>query len=372
MSTYKKVRRALVCFLILFFLSGNTTVSGMEIDSKAAILIDQTTGRILFEKNSKERLPIASTTKIMTSILAMELVPLQEKAIISKHTAEVGEASIDLIEGETITLLNLLLGTMIKSGNDAAVAIAELVAGSEAEFANMMNKKALLIGAYNTHFVNPNGLPADNHYSTAYDLALIANYAMKNSLFRDIVSIKSATIPYGNYQWNRYLKNTNKLLREYPYATGIKTGTTNAAGPCLVASATKNNTKLIAVVLNSRDRFQQTAQLFNWGFANFETKNIYLQGEIIHQEFLPEAKGETLDIMVSEDVAITFNNNEKKAYDEKLNLYPVQLPIKKGSVVGQLIISVDAIEINVDLIAANTVETKSFWERMGLKRIINF
>jgi len=366
MAQIKKMGLAIFCLLILFFSHGNLWADSIHIDSKAAILIDQTTGKVLFEKNCREKLPIASTTKILTSIIGLELADLQEEITVSNYVASIGEASIDLLEGERINLQNLLLGTMLNSGNDAAVAIAELVAGSEEDFINIMNKKAKLIGAYNSNFANPNGLPGMDHYATAHDLALIARYAMENSVLKEIVRIKTATIPYGDKGWTRYLKNTNKLLWKYSEATGIKTGTTDAAGPCLVASAERNGTKLIAVVLNSKDRFGESQKLLKWGLDNYQTVTRYNKGEYITALIIPGAEPEILGVKARETLIFSMKNGENVT--EEITWNELKLPIAPGDSLGEIISWVGSEQYMVELVAANSMRQKTFWEKLWIKR----
>jgi D-alanyl-D-alanine carboxypeptidase (penicillin-binding protein 5/6) len=200
----------------------------------------------------------------MTAILALELSQENEIVTVSEKADKTGESSIYLNKGDKIKMSELIEGALVKSGNDACVAIAEHTAGTMDTFVELMNKKALTIGAYNTHFVNPNGLPAKNHYSSAYDLALMARYALQNEKFAELVKTKYASITFDQPPKTEQFKNTNKLLWTYPFSDGVKTGTTNEAGKCLVASAHKDERKLICVVLNAPDRFGDAQRLFNW------------------------------------------------------------------------------------------------------------
>lgn len=238
----------------------------IKVNADAAVLMEVETGKVLYEKNAYKRRAPASTTKIMTAILALELGRPEEIVTVSKKAAAVGEASIHLDPGEKVTLYELITGALVKSGNDACVAISEQIAGDEMQFVNMMNKKAVSLGALNTHFVNTNGLPNQGHYSCAYDLALMARYSMQNPEFASITRLKETEIHFLEPDVFMNLRNTNKLLWNYPLADGVKTGTTTAAGKCLVASATKNGQKLVAVVLASSDRFGEAQKLLEWGF----------------------------------------------------------------------------------------------------------
>ncbi len=255
------------------------TAGGIRLTADAAVLIDAETGQLLFDKQADKKRPPASTTKIMTTILALEYGNVADIVTVSDKAGRVGQASIYLDPGERLTLGNLIEGAMIKSGNDACVAIAEHIAGSEEMFVKMMNAKAKTLGAYNTHFTNTNGLPNSNHFSTAYDLALMARYGMRLPRFAEITRTKEAEIEFVEPQSALPVRNTNKLLWMYEFADGVKTGTTNAAGKCLVSSATKNGRQLIAVVLNSPGRFTDSMKLLEYGFNHFQPVKLGAAGD---------------------------------------------------------------------------------------------
>ncbi|MCL6558998.1 MAG: D-alanyl-D-alanine carboxypeptidase, partial [Firmicutes bacterium] len=214
----------------------------------AAVLVDARTGQVLYGKNEGQKRPPASTTKIMTALLALEGGDLKQTVTVSPRAASVGEASLDLKAGEKLTLEELIYGALLHSGNDACVAIAEHIAGTEKNFVLLMNQKAKMIGAKDTTFKNTNGLPAPGHLTTAKDLAVLTRYALSNSTFQKIVRTREKTI---GEQEKRYLHNTNRLLWSYDWINGVKTGTTNEAGCCLVASAAREGRQLISVVLHS-------------------------------------------------------------------------------------------------------------------------
>ncbi|MBO8126837.1 MAG: D-alanyl-D-alanine carboxypeptidase [Firmicutes bacterium] len=255
--------------------------SSIQVTADAAILIDASTGTVLYAKNAHQKRPPASTTKIMTAILALELGDLEEVVKVGRSATGVGGSQIWLEPNEELTLYQLLQGMMLKSGNDAAVAIAQHIAGSVKNFCALMNKRAKELGAFNTVFSNPNGLPEKTkpHYSTAYDLAMMARRGMQIPVFREIVRTKYEQIPWGDHDWQRRLKNTNRLLWYFEGADGVKTGTTRAAGNCLVASATRGGFQLIAVVLHSNNRWRDAAALLEYGFRNFRPFLAYAQGQ---------------------------------------------------------------------------------------------
>jgi serine-type D-Ala-D-Ala carboxypeptidase (penicillin-binding protein 5/6) len=253
----------------------------IRISADAAVLMDVKTGDVLFGKQENKRRPPASTTKIMTAILGLELGKSDEVVTVSQKAANVGEATLHLDPGEKINLYELITGALVKSGNDACVAIAEHIAGSEEQFVQMMNSKALTLGAQNTHFGNTNGLPLKDHYSTAYDLAVMARHGLSLPQFASITRQKETEIHFIEPDVLMDLRNTNKLLWNYPYADGVKTGTTTAAGKCLVASATKDGRQLLVVVLNAPDRFGDAKKLLEWGFEKTETVRLAYAGQTI-------------------------------------------------------------------------------------------
>lgn len=267
--------------LILFFgyvgtvesLAANAFTMNLKVDLKAdsAVLMDYTTGQVLFQKNAHTRRAPASTTKILTSIIAIEKGKLQQRMIASHRAARADGSSIYLRAGDTHSLRELLYGILLNSGNDAAVAVAENLAGSETAFARWMTVKATEIGAVDSHFINCSGLPAKDHYSTAYDLAVIARYALRNPVFADIVRTKRKLIRRSGNPCEQLLMNHNKLLWRYQFADGVKTGYTLEAGRCLVSSATKNGRRLIVVVLKSKDIYGDSAQLLDYGFENYQS-----------------------------------------------------------------------------------------------------
>lgn len=242
--------------------------------ARSAVLIDADDNGVLFGKNEDEKVPPASTTKIMTAILALESGKLDEPIMISRNAVSVEPSVLGLQVGDQITLREALTGMMLVSGNDAAIAIAETIAGSVPAFAQMMNDKAKELGAVNTHFVNPNGLTEYDHYSTAHDMALIASYAMKNPEFRHIVSLKDYEVKYMDGH-TQYVTTTNRFLKSgFKGANGIKTGFTNAAGDCLAASATRGKKTLIAVFYNDDDRWTDAPAWLEYGFSYYSGEEL--------------------------------------------------------------------------------------------------
>lgn len=327
------------------------------ISADAAILIDGTSGQILYEKNSHKQRPPASTTKIMTALLAIEAGQLEQYVTVSPKAAAVGESSIYLQANEKITLRDLIYGAMLHSGNDACVAIAEHVAGSEENFVHLMNHTAKKLGAINTNFCNTNGLPHDQHYSTAYDLAMITKYAMKNSSFCEIVRTRSTSIS-GPANGRRQLTNTNQLLWSYQGADGVKTGTTNAAGPCLVSSARRDGRHLIAVVLNSASRYHDTSKLLDYGFDAFEELPVVTKGEHFATVKVVQGTSRTVPVVAAESLSVLVPKGQSGNYEQKLHLNRLlTAPVKAEHKVGRLTVLVNNQEIGgVDLITARQVD----------------
>lgn len=267
----KMITARIFSLLLLFqVLNPGTVYSIPKVNAPSAILLDGKTGEVIYEKNAHEQRPPASTTKILTALLAIECGDLDTVVQVSSNAASVGEASINLAPGDKLKLEELLHGALMKSGNDACVAISETIAPSEEEFVGLMNLKAKILGAENTNFCNTNGLPHRDHLTTAYDLAVITKYALDNSIFSQIVGKKFYTMDWEEPSKKKQLKNTNQLLWTYSWATGVKTGTTVKAGKCLVASAENNGNEMIVVVLHSSDRFGDARRLLEYGFEKKE------------------------------------------------------------------------------------------------------
>lgn len=251
-----------------------------SVSAQAAVLVDQASGRILFSKNSSEKLPIASITKVMTAVLAIESGKLNRMVTVSQEAVRAEGSSIYLKPGERIRLSDLVYGLMLRSGNDASVAIAEAVAGSTTGFALMMNEKAAELGMSRTHFMNPNGLDDQGHYSTAADMAVLTRYAMQNATFRKITGTRSHRVEKTNKEQVRVLVNKNKMLRLYSKATGGKTGFTKKAGRTLISTASSGDLSLIVVTLNDGDDWRDHQQLFDWGFDNYHPVVVVHQGKL--------------------------------------------------------------------------------------------
>ncbi|ADU51166.1 Serine-type D-Ala-D-Ala carboxypeptidase [Thermaerobacter marianensis DSM 12885] len=251
------------------------------LDAAAAVLMDAASGQVLWAHNPHQRRAPASTTKILTAIVALEYGNLDDTVTVSEYAASTEGSTMDLSAGERYTLRELLWGLMLESGNDAAVAIAEHISGSEAAFARLMNETALRLGLRDTHFTNPHGLHDPGHYTTAYDLAVMTRYALANDYFARLVCQPEKVLCRGDGDWVRILSSTNRLLWYREWIRGVKTGTTNAAGPCLVSSGERDGRRLIAVVLDSGDRWADSERLLEWGFRAFQPVDGGRRGQVV-------------------------------------------------------------------------------------------
>ncbi len=318
-----------------------------RINVGAAALLDPVTGGLLYGINAFRTMAPASTTKIMTCLLVLEHCRLSEVVEVSPGAAGTGGAHVGLRAGQRILVEDLLFGLMLKSGNDAAVALAEHVAGSVEDFAEMMNRRAREIGALATTYRNPHGLTAPGHVTTAYDLALIARTAMDNPVFRALVSSREREIGSLDPAWTRIISSTNRLLWVYEGAEGIKTGTTDLAGRCLVASATRGGRRLIAVVMRASDRFGDTACLLDYGFDSSGLCLLGLAGEAARtvgardplspEVFLGQPPRE-VPLLLTLREALAFNRPADQSPQVELafstDKSPVLLPLAAGQIVG--------------------------------------
>ena len=331
-----------VCSIITLLVSSTflSEVQAVNVSADASVMIDANSGRILYQKNAFLKKPMASTTKIMTAILAIEKGDLGDIVTASKKATAIGGTSIDLYEGEEQKLEDLLYGLMLVSGNDAAIAIAEHIGGTTEEFAKMMSEKAHSIGAKNTQFKNPHGLDEDGHYTTAYDLALITRYALKNETFRRIISTKRKIIPDLRYEkWDRGLRNKNRLLYEYPGALGVKTGFTGKAGQCFVGAAQRNGLEVITVVLHDtmskEAKWVDTKKLFDYAFGNYIQYKVFEKDEYIKTIPVKNGIEDILSATLDRDVYMMLNKKEKENLRIKVNTQEVlEAPIQKGDRIG--------------------------------------
>jgi len=306
--------------------------------ANCAVLMDAATGRVLYEQNASQRSLIASTTKIMTALLAIEECDLRWEVRVPKEAVGVEGSSLYLKENEILTVEELLYGLMLHSGNDAAVTLAMHCSGSVEAFAEKMNRKAEALGLANTHFVNPHGLDGEEHFSTAYDLARLTAYAMEDPVFRKIVSTK--TITFGH----RTFTNHNKLLWQYEHAVGVKTGYTNAAGRILVSAAEKNGRRLICVTIHDRNDWQDHIGLYDYGFSTFARKELVAAGQCVAE--VPVICGSEASVHAVTDAAFSYPLAAQERVELRAQLPAfVYAPVMAGEKAGNLIVLVDGIEV---------------------------
>ncbi len=362
----KLANKYLVIFLLVLFICPAAPVAALErpyVSADAAILMDGRTGQVLFAKNPHKQRPPASTTKILTALLALEFGNLNDTVTVSPGAARVEGSSIYLEAGEKLKLADLITGALMKSGNDACTAIAEHISGSVEDFAELMNKKAVLLGARNSHFTNPHGLPNRQHYVTAYDLGIIAVQALKNRKFADIVSVREQTIDWPGKDWDRRLTNTNELLWRYHWADGIKTGTTSEAGSCLVSSASKDNRRLVAVVLKSGNRYNDTIKLFEFGFAKFAYRQVAVAGEVFRSVPVQQGMTDRVPVRSGKDLSVLVPRDRPAALEIKSIIKSgLKAPVIEGQKVGTLEVFLDGQMLGkTELLAGTAVPERTWW-----------
>lgn len=343
-----------IIFTCFFLLIPNTSVYGkinvsndnIEILSKHCICIERTTEQILFDKDAYTKCPMASTTKILTGIIVIENCDLNERVTISKKAANIGGSTLGILEGQIISVENLLYGLLLRSGNDAAVALAEHISGSVELFSQKMNNKAKEIGLKNSNFITPHGLDNEEHYTTAYDLAILTNYALKNEIFLKIVGTKQISINIGNV--NRVLNNTNELLENVDGVYGVKTGFTGNAGRCLVTACKRGKIDIIIVVLGADTkniRGSDTKKVISYIFENYKMIDTKKEIEDFFSYYKNNAKIQSYKSLSK----VKINYKKRKDYlcpiDKnsisklKISIYCInklEAPIRRGTVIGKM------------------------------------
>ena len=334
--------------------------------ASAAVLMDYTTGEILYAKDPDERRAPASTTKIMTAIVALERGKLQQKITAGPDAEKAEGTSIWLKAGETHSLEEMLYGLLLCSGNDAAVAIAEGLAGTETRYAGWMTEKARALGAESTNFVNSNGLPARNHYTTARDLALITRYALQNPIFDEIVKTKRKTIPWPEHSYDRLLINHNKLLWRYSLADGVKTGYTQEAGNCLVSSATQNGHRLVCVILNSKQIYVDSENLFKYGFDNYQLLTVVRPKEKMGAVRVTDGVRRRVPVLPEQPVTLVLPKGMADQVHVNVELpRVVEAPVEKLQPIGELKVQLgDKLLRQVPLVSAAPVPKEGFWGKL--------
>lgn len=353
-----------VCFMmqsVVVFAEGNTDLG---LNAKSAILMEKSTGNILYESNPDERLPIASVTKVITMLLIMEAVDsgkisLDDMVTVSENAMSYGGSTMFLETGEQLTVNDMLKGIAVASANDGCVAMAEHLAGSESAFVDMMNEKAKELGMENTHFMNTNGLDEDDHYSSARDVAIMSRELMKHETIFNYTSIWMDTLRGGKFQ----LANTNKLIRFYDGANGLKTGSTSKALCCLSAAAKRNDMQLIAVVLGaptSAERFASAKSLLDYGFANYAVNTQITAGDEVQKIAVEKGVDKEVGVVAGDSCSTLVKKGQEDNITKEIKIdETITAPIEAGQKIGTMTISRDGEVIaDIDLNASSAVEKK--------------
>ena len=352
-------------------LAKESTTVELADKAKSAVLIERDTGTILYDKNSDEKLPPASMTKIMTMLLIMEAldkgqIKWDEKVRTSEYAASMGGSQIFLEPGEEMTVEQMLKGIAIGSGNDASVAMAEKIAGSSEEFVNMMNKKVEELGLKNTHFKNPTGLPEPDHYSSAHDMALMAKELLK---YEEITNFTGKYEDYLREGTDKkfWLVNTNRLVKFYPGVDGVKTGFTNEAKYCLTATAKKDNMRVIAVVFGAdtpKDRNAQVTKMLDYAFSQYQTHPLFEKDHVLTQMKVSKGSEKDVNLMTSEPISVLTKKGEKvdDVTQEILMKNDIKAPVKQGDELGTLQLKKDGKVIaESKLVAEKDINEASWW-----------
>ena len=347
---------------LLFFILTTIILSTnvFAISARSAVVIDKDSGRVLFSHNKDEKRGMASTTKIMTAICALEHGNPQKIVTISSTASGIEGSSMYLAVSEKLPLIDLINGLMIVSGNDAATAIAETVSGDVESFAALMNKKAAEIGAYNTSFTNPHGLSDENHYTTAHDLAKITAYAMQNPDFCEIVATKTKNLPQSEGGYARTLVNHNKFLSMYEGCIGVKTGFTKATGRCLVTAAKKDELSLICVTLNDPDDWADHRTLLDSAFATYSAVKIKDKDALVDTAEVGNGTISEVELVTASDLYVPLKDDEKDLVNIKAEAFEaLTAPIKKGDVLGKILVEVSGEKCGeFPLVAKTDIEAK--------------
>ena len=363
----KKIYFLLVLFVCLF----SVLALDLASNAKSAIIMEPTTGKVIFEKNSNERLEQASMTKIMTLLLTFEAIDngkisLDDMVTISKRAADMGGSQMFLEAGSNIRLEEIIKGVSIASANDGAIALAEYIGGSVENFVDMMNKKAEDLGLSNTHFINPHGLHADNHYSSAYDMAIMASNLINHEKILNYTSIYEDYFnkPDGSRTW---LVNTNKLVRFFKGVDGLKTGYTKEAGYCLTATAKKNNVRYITVVMgepSSDIRSSETTNMLNYAFNSFKLNTILDKNQELGNIYIDKSKQKTAKIVVKNPVTeLISKEKEAPSYTYNLKVGKLTAPLKAGTKVGtvEILDNEGLIVREEDVTISYDIEKSNLW-----------
>lgn len=352
--------------LLTVILSLSAGAEEIDITAKSAILVDASNGEVLYEKNPDEKMPPASITKIMTMLLTMEeidkgRISVDDVVTVSKDAAIKTGSHVFLAENEQITVNDLLKAVAVASANDGAIALAEYVSGTKESFVEKMNLKAKELGMNNTNFVNVNGLDVENHYSTARDISIMTRELMKHPKIFEYTTIWMDTLRNGTFD----LANTNKLIKFYEGATGMKTGSTSKAGYCISATAQRNGMNLIAVVMNSestKKRFNDASKLLNYGFNSFSSLKLNSKDETVKYANVEKGEKQTVPLIAKDDLFVTVKSDCKDKIQKTENIPDVVTsPIKKGEKIGEISYKLDGKLLkSVDIVANEDIPKISF------------
>ena len=356
------MKRIICFFVVLTIMCGITAYAenGIETDAKSTILVEAATGEVLHEENADEQLPIASVTKIMTMLLIAEAIDagkitLDDMVSVSENAMSYGGSTMFLETGEQLSVHDMLKGIAVASANDGCVAMAEFLEGSESAFVDKMNKRAQELGMENTQFKNTNGLDCDGHYSSARDVALMSRELLKHELIFEFTTIWTDSLRGGKFK----LANTNKLIRFYNGANGLKTGSTSKALCCISAAAKRDDMQLIAVVLGaptSAKRFSSAKALLDYGFANYRVARVINKGDVLQNIHVRKGVKDSVEAVAAQDycVLVKKGENDEFAPDIQCEEY-LSAPITEGDIIGSASVN----GVTIELIASETVEKKS-------------
>ena len=377
----RKILLIVLLTILSFDVLKADNLSGIDIKSESGIIMEASTGKILFDKNMDEQKSPASMTKIMTMLLTVEAIEsgkisLEDEVNISANASKMGGSQVYLEENSTATVEMLLKSIAIGSANDASVAVAEKIGGTESNFVNMMNKRAKELGAVNTTFKNPHGLDEEGHLTTAHDLALIARELIKHEEILKLTSTYETTITHKNGK-SLWLVNTNKLIKFYNGLDGLKTGFTDNAGYCLTGTMLRNDMRLITVTMKAptkEDRNTDTINLMEYAYSMYYKSTLIKKDKKIGDMFIDNAKKRKVSYYLKEDASVILDKdvrNIKYNYSVKLN--NVKAPLKKNDVVGTLTLHLNNQDINYNLIVKENIKKSNYFVRLNnyLKDIIN-
>lgn len=372
--------KKIIILLLILIIPVTVKAEELDITAKSSILIEASTGEILSEKNSDEKLAPASMTKIMTMLLIMESLEkneysLEDKVNISTNAASMGGSQVFLEAGSELKVKELLKAIAIASANDAAVAMAEYTAGSTESFVNLMNEKAASLGCTNTTFKNVHGLDTEGHLTTAKDMSIMARELLKHEEILTFSSIYEEFLnkPDGSSTW---MVNTNKLIKYYNGLDGLKTGFTKNAGYCLTATAKRNNMRLISVVMNeptTEKRSSDTIKLLNYGFANYKIKVVMPKDQDLGSIEIKNGKKETVGIKLTEDATNLESISDNKKYGFNINVDKIKAPIKVGDIIGKLEITIDgSVKKEIPITVKEDVKKANIWDlyKRNLNKIL--